>query len=225
MVGYTGGEEVYDLPEGDLPQIEVHWLGSDDGLQWSGWAAEDPVIWRGGGSEADLAFAPDGAAVAVIRNEAGDAEGFGSLICRAEPGSLDQWSCAHDPRRYDSPLVFAHAGRIWLVARRNLTVDGAYDLGMDELDHRQQWLTYQAEYWGQPKRCSLWEVDPELLEVSWVLDLPSRGDTCFPSIIEEADGGYTLYNYSSDPEGAELSWLEGQTGPTQIYRQRLWLPD
>ena len=61
----------------------------------------------------------------------------------------------------------------------------------------------------------------EALTVEWVLDLPSRGDTCFPSALDEGGGGFMLYNYSSDPDGEELSWLEGQMGPTNIYRQRL----
>ena len=63
-------------------------------------------------------------------------------------------------------------------------------------------------------------MDPDLLEVSWVADIPSKGDTCFPELIE-TDAGPVLYNYSSDPDGPELTWLEGQLAPTNIYRMRL----
>jgi len=57
--------------------------------------------------------------------------------------------------------------------------------------------------------------------VDFVLDLPSRGDACFPSALDEGDGSFILYNYSSDPEGEDVGWLEGQKALTDIYRQRL----
>lgn len=219
MIGYTGGEDVYDLD--GLPAIEVKWLTSEDGLSWEAFVPGQPVVQTGGGSETDLAFTPEGAVIAVIRNEAGDESGWGSKICRGEPEALADWRCESDPRKYDSPLVFEHGGRIWLVGRRNLTEDGAYDLFMRDLDHADQTLQYEIAYWQEPKRCSLWEVDPQALTVEFVLDLPSKGDTCFPSILHEGGDDYTLYNYSSDPEGPELSWLEGQKAPTNIYRQGL----
>jgi hypothetical protein len=83
---------------------------------------------------------------------------------------------------------------------------------------------YQSVYWTQPKRCSLWEVDPETLEVSLLLDLPSRGDTCYTELYPLDETRYVVYNYSSDPSGADLSWTDGQQGPTNIYRQILTMP-
>jgi len=218
LVGYTGGAMVYD-PESD-EAIEVFWRASDDGLSWEAAHAGAEVVHRGGASETDLVVREDGSVVAVMRNEAGDEDGFGSKICRAEPDAPGDWRCEPDPRKYDSPLLFSAEDRVWLVARRNLTESGHYDLQMDHLDHRTQFFTYQIDYWQQPKRCALWEVDPEALSVSWVLDLPSRGDTCFPELVER-DGERILYNYSSDPDGADLSWLDGQMAPTMIYRQTL----
>jgi hypothetical protein len=67
-------------------------------------------------------------------------------------------------------------------------------------------------------------VDPHSLLVSWVLDLPSRGDTCFPSALDLGDGRYEVYNYSSDVEGDDVSWLEGQVNPTYIYRSEIGVP-
>jgi hypothetical protein len=71
-------------------------------------------------------------------------------------------------------------------------------------------------------------VDAESLEVTFVLDLPSRGDTCFASVLPRGDDAYVLYNYTSPldaPEGAaDPSWLQGQLAETRIYRQRLVLP-
>ncbi len=225
MTGYTGGADIYDLEEGGYPALEVSWLASTDGSTWDARVPGQPVVYTGGASETDLAYTDDGGVVAVLRNEAGDAEGFGSLICRGEADALGQWRCERDDRKFDSPLVLEHGGRIWLVARRNVTETGAYDLHQDDLSFTEQSVAYQLDYWNQPKRCALWEVDPDALTVTWVLDLPSRGDTCFASVLPEDDGGYTLYNYSSDPDGPDLTWLEGQTGQTAIYAQRLWLPD
>ncbi|MEM7188562.1 MAG: hypothetical protein AAF439_03040 [Pseudomonadota bacterium] len=157
MMGYTGGEDVYDLD--GLPAIAIKWLTTEDGWTWDALVPGAPVVLTGGGSEADFAFTPDGAVVAVVRNEAGDELGWGSKICRGEADDLADWRCEADPRKYDSPLVFEHGGRIWLVGRRNVTDDGAYDLGMRDLDHADQTLLYNATYWQEPKRCSLWEVN------------------------------------------------------------------
>jgi len=53
-----------------------------------------------------------------------------------------------------------------------------------------------------------------------VLDLPSAGDTCFPSILGQ-DGDFEVWNYSTDPNFPDTTWLEGQRGETNIYRQTL----
>jgi len=224
LMGYSGGGEMYQQ-EGARPAIEVKWLTTLNGVDWSALHAGQEIVHTGGGSETDWAFTPEGAVVAVMRNEAGDEEGWGSKICRGEPGALAQWACVHDPKKYDSPLVFSHGERIWLIARRNLTDTGHFDLQMRDLEHSQQTMAYSLNYWQQPKRCSLWEVDPDVLVVQWVLDFPSRGDTCFASILPAGEGRYTVYNYSSDPQGDDLSWLDGQLQPTQIYKQDLIFSD
>lgn len=218
LIGYTGGDDIYD-PDG-MPAIEVKWMTSPDGLTWTG-----DTVWTGGGSETDFAFREDGSVVAVVRNEAGDAEGFGSLVCRGEASAPRDWTCAHDPKKYDSPLVFEQGGSVWLIGRRNVTETGDFDLQRDDLDHQAQFLSYSLDYWQNPKRCSLWRVDGDALSVEWVLDLPSRGDTCFASILEVDDRTVEVYNYSNDPEGPDLAWLEGQKGETNIYRQTLTFPE
>ena len=216
MIGYTGGADIYDPNTDTLPNLKVRWLTSDNGLDWNG-----PVVWTGGGSETDFTFT-ENALVAVIRNEAGDAEGFGSLVCRAELNQPEQWDCIHDCRKFDSPLVFEHAGEAWLIGRRNVTETGCFDLGNDPSAHThgERFLQYSVAYWQEPKRCALWHVDDETLEVTHVLDLPSAGDTCFPSILGK-DGAFEVWNYSTDPAYPDTSWLEGQNGETNIYRQSL----
>jgi hypothetical protein len=217
MIGYTGGENVYEL---NGEPIKVHWLRSEDGASWEPVIADQPIVHEGGGSETDYVILDDGALVAVMRNEAGENGVFGSLICRAEAADLGQWDCVNDLRKYDSPLLFRHGDGIWLIGRRNVTEDGHYDLEQPGLAPEDEFLHYQVDYWNQPKRCALWTVDPDTLVVDWVIDLPSKGDTCFPEVLE-TEAGPVVYNYSSDPDGPELAWLEGQLAPTNIYRMLL----
>ncbi|HMV65619.1 MAG TPA: hypothetical protein PKA64_02120 [Myxococcota bacterium] len=216
--GYSGGENVYD---DDGEPVIIEWLASEDGSAWSAAFGDDPVVLSGGGSESDGVWLDDGRLVAVVRNEAGDESGFGSKICTAPADDPMAWDCAYDPRKYDSPLVIHELGAVWLVARRNVSDTGWYDLGRDDLPAAQQYGSYQLDYWQRPKRCALWRVDPDRREVSWVFDLPSNGDTCFPEAEPLGDGVWLLYNYSNDPDGPELTWIEGQTGDTNIYRQIL----
>jgi hypothetical protein len=177
-----------------------------------------PVVTSGGGSETAFVFMDDGALLAVQRNELGDEMGWGSKICAAPADALADWTCAPDDRKYDSPLMFRYGERAYLIARRNVTDTGAYDLGFDDLDHTAQTLAYQLDYWQQPKRCALWEVHAGSLTVEHLLDLPSRGDTCFPGLIDHGGGDFTVYNYSSPVDGSDISWVEGQNGDTNIYR-------
>lgn len=218
LLTYDGGENIYD-PGGE--PLRVHWLTTADGRTWEPVIPDQPVVETGGGSETDIAFAPDGALVAVTRNEAGDETGWGSKICRAEPASLGDWRCVGDPRKYDSPLVFTHEGTIWLVGRRNVTEDGNYDLFRRDLSAEEQTWLYEVTYWQEPKRCALWRVDPDTLAVQWEADLPSRGDTCFAGILPIDDHSFAIYNYSSPLDGPDVPWVEGQQGPTNVYRTTL----
>ena len=199
-----------------------------------------PVVLKSGCSETDFEFADDGALIAVCRNELGDADGFGSKICRAEKDNLGDWRCERDFKKYDSPLVFKHGSKIYLVGRRNLNKSGNFDLKKGEITDRKKAITFAADYWKQPKRCSLWEVHPEKLKVRFIADLPSKGDTCFPSVIQEFGGhdrnspcnsgscprnSYMLYNYTSPVDGPDVSWNQGQLGHTLIYRILLTFPE
>ena len=154
----------------------------------------------------------------LYRNEHGDADGFGSKVCRAEAGALNQWTCKHDPKKYDSPLIFEHDDRILLVGRRNITETGNFDLGKDELPLDEQFVDYQLAYWMSPKRCALWEVDPLSLTVKHLADLPSAGDTCFASVLRLGVNTYEIWNYTSPLDAPDISWFNGQTGQTSIYR-------
>jgi hypothetical protein len=219
--GYRGGGGVYDLSS---DPIRVQWLASDDGAQWEAAVTGTPTVWEGGASEMDLVVHDDGSVVAVMRNEAGDVDGFGSYVCRGEAAAPADWTCAYDPKKYDSPRMFRHGDQTFLLARRNVTETGHYDTGRDDLDRSEQYLQYQLDYWGTPKRCALWQVDAEALEVTHVLDLPTRGDTCFPEIEPLGDGRYLIADYTSPPDGEDLAWQPAQVGQTQVYLIVLALP-
>jgi hypothetical protein len=216
LITYVGGGNIYN---GSGDPLEIHLLTTSDGRTFTPVVPGQPKVLEGGGSETDFVFRDDGSLVAVVRNAAGDASGFGSKICRAEAAALGDWHCNSDPKKYDSPLLFRHGGDIYLIGRRNLSDTGNYDLMMRDLPLAMQDLLYQIDYWQRPKRCSLWKVDPDALTVSFVVDLPSKGDTCFASAWNPSDDEYVVYNYTSplDTTG-DPPWMEGQIAPTQIVR-------
>lgn len=221
MIGYVGGENIYELEDGG---VEVYWLKTDDGYAFEPVVADQPVVLSGGSSETDFALLDDGSVVAVSRNESGDETGFGSKICRAEAGAWGDWTCAFDPKKYDSPLVIHHRDEVYLIGRRQVANDGNFDLMMDDIPPEDRGVTYQTEYWNTPKRCALWKVDPQALSVAHVLDLPSNGDTCFASAVQLSGEHYLIYNYSSPLDDPDLAWNDGQFGETFIYRTTLTLP-
>jgi hypothetical protein len=217
--GYVGGDELYAEGTGSL---EVYLLETADARRFEP-VSGDGVVLSGGSSETDFALLESGDLVAVSRNEVGDELGFGSKICRAPAEALGSWECAADVKKYDSPLVFRHGPDVYLLARRNATPSGAFDLEQRELSAEDQRLTYLLEYWNTPKRCALWRVDPEALEVTHLLDLPSAGDTCFPALLRLNSERYLVYDYTSPTEELDLKWYEGQAGPTSIQHVTLKL--
>ncbi len=221
MVAYLGGGSIYDL--GAEP-IRVDLLTTADGRAWAPVNDARRSIHVGGGSETDFALKEDGSLLGVIRNEAGTDGAFGSLVCQAPAADITDWSCRTDPRKYDSPLVFRYDGETYLIGRRNVTSDGAFDLMDEDLEFPVNAISYQLEYLDAPKRCALWRFIEEegSVRIGFVLDLPSRGDTCFASVIEgSAPNERVVYDYSSDIEGPDLSWSRGQIGGTFVYRHLL----
>jgi len=217
LTAYQGGENLYSF--GRKP-MAVELYATTDGRHWLPADPAHPVVSHGGGSEADFALLPGGALFGVIRNEAGDEGGWGSKLCRASSAALGAWTCTGDPRKFDSPNVFVHQGEVYFFARRNLANEGRYDLGVGSGLLRM--LRNQLAYITQAKRCALWHYDMATGSVGFVLDLPSRGDTCFASVLPgDTPDRLVVYDYSSDVAGPELPWLAGQRRPTYIYRHVL----
>jgi hypothetical protein len=221
LVAYDHGEQIYTL--GGIP-VGIHLYTTADGRSWTD---VDPAIGpvsTGGGSETDFAIGDDGTLFAVTRNEAGDVEyGFGSKVCRASKDNIAKWTCKSDPRKYDSPLMFWHDGEAYVIARRHLSPSGNFDLeDIRDRPFAERWFKNQVDYKLWPKRCSLWRYVQGEDRIAYVLDLPSRGDTCFPAMItSDQPGELIVYNYSSPIDGPDLPWNEGQLGETRIYRHVL----
>jgi hypothetical protein len=215
---YSGGADIYSGRRGTL---RVGLWRSDDGRRWEPWDARQPCVYEGGGSEADAVLGDDGTLYGVIRNEAGDDSGWGSLVIRAPAGNLASWTCRPDRRKFDSPFMFWHDGEAYLVGRRSLYGDGEYDRGRGP-----SWLLRtvwnQVNYSFTPKRTALWRYVQGEDRFGFVMDLPSRGDTCFPAVLDGArPRERVVYDYSCDLDGPDLPWIRGQRGRTSIYRHLL----
>lgn len=211
MTSYVG--EHYDLTAG-TESVELRFSRSEDGRSWSG-----ETVYVGGASEAAFEWDDEGALWAVLRNEDGDSSGFGSLLCTAPPGDSMAWDCPaeSDPERYDSPRMFTHGGDVWLLARRD--IGGPYDQGREDLTFEEQRLRYLLDYSARPKRTALYRIDRELARVEHAFDLPSSGDTAFPSVVQLEPHRFLIANYSSPVEDPDRTWLQGQVSEegTGIY--------
>jgi hypothetical protein len=216
FIGYSGGENLYSV--GGAP-LTVELLTSQNGRDLRPAFAHAKVL-EGGGSETDFSFLPDGSLMALVRNEEGDRDGFGSKLCHAPASDPAAWTCSTDRRKFDSPFTFARDGEFYAIARRNLTPDGAYEITSEGSLLR--YARNEIDYIARAKRCALWRFDKAQGKMQFVLDLPSRGDTCFPAAIDTSDAHeLAVYDYSSDISGPELPWAAGQRRPTFIYRHVL----
>jgi hypothetical protein len=208
---YKGADTTYAAnPEPNTVEL---WT-TDDGRAWRPLDPDHPVA-HVGGTETDIVEAPGGGWVAVTRKE-GPA-GWGSDVCRADSPGTRNWRVRNHPVKLDSPLLFRDGDDVLLIARRQVAFDGRYDLGWKRLSPARRTKTYQGLYWLTRKRTAVWRVDPDTLDVEWLTDLPSKGDTCFPAIAAEGDGRYTVYNYTSPLDGFDRPWVLGQFGPTHIH--------
>jgi hypothetical protein len=218
MTAYLGGEHLYLLD--GLP-LTIDLLTTTDGIVWTPVDPDHRSVYMGGGSETDFVIGDDGTLFGIIRNEAGDETGFGSLVCRAPAGDLDNWNCHHDPKKYDSPLMFWYDGEAYLIGRRNISETGNYDITPSG-NMATRALRNQIDYWQRLKRCSLWRYVQSEDRIAYVLDLPSSGDTCFAAQISgDNEGELIVYNYSSPIDGPDQAWMDAQLGDTHIYRHVL----
>lgn len=223
MTCYAGGEHIYSFDGGPL---EIELRTTADALTWTPIApTATPMqthVYRGGGSEMDFTFGDDGTLFAVIRKEGIDERGWGSMVCRAPSGDPAAFECRHDPRKYDSPRMWWYDGEAYLLARRNVTETGHFDLEDPERVDTLTAIMYHARYAAERKRCALWRYVQDEDRIAFIADLPSSGDTCFASAIPgDAPDRVVVYNYSSDFAAEDEIWSTAQRRPTQIYRHLL----
>src|SRR5262249_6338621 len=152
------------------------------------------------------------------RNEDGDATGFGSHVVTAPPDRPGAWlfPSRSQPDRYDSPRLFRHGSDIYLIARRDLgpSAIGTTWARMPDLVRK---LFVWQTYWLRPKRTALYWLDPASRRLVPLLDLPSAGDTAFPSVVRLGPHDYLVANYTSPLSEGDECWLAGQVRETRIY--------
>ena len=191
--------------------IQVHFSVSDDGLNWQPVNPVHPTIYEGGVSEVGFEFTEDGKLFAVCRNEDGDTSGFGSLVGTAEHWGSGEWKFPEvsNLNRYDSPRMFRHGKDLYLLARHD--VGGPF--GNRAWRHLpfawKKWVNL-VRYSFRPKRTALYKINQQTKEVEFVQDLPSAGDTAFPSIVQMDPDTFLIANYTSPIEKGKYSWIHGQ---------------
>lgn len=199
--------------------IALRFRSSVDGIRWTD--VGDGAVYRGGATESSFEFDRGGALWAITRNEDGDATGFGSQVATAAPRTPGRWAFPEksDPFRYDSPRMFRHGDEVYLLARRNLGPPPGARFGGAPGELRK--LLIWASYSLQPKRTTLYRLDTAARRFVAVMDLPSAGDTAFPSIARLGPDEYLVANYTSAFDRGDRSWLWGQLHGTGIYFVRL----
>jgi hypothetical protein len=195
--------------------LSVELWESADGLQWSPLDPAHPEVHRGG-AEADLLAPGDGTLAVVVRKE-GPVGGWGSDVGWAAAEDPGRWHLRPDPRKLDSPFLFAEAGRVLLVCRRQVAFGGRYDLGLRRGSEVTRTKLYQALYSATPKRTALYEVHHRAGAITHLADLPSAGDTAFAGGIPLGDGRWLIANYTSRTDRPWWPWAYGQTRPTSLY--------
>lgn len=161
-----------------------------------------------------------------MQTENDDKLGWGAKVCTAPPGRSWAWTCRGDTRRLDSPFLFEEGDRTYVIARRQPAFGGEYDLHYDWLpDRNAKFAAYDASYAGTPKRCALWRIWPRTRKFQPVIDIPGRGDTCYPAEIPLGHRRHLVYNYTSPLDGPDEPWGTALVhGPTLIYRTTIVFP-
>lgn len=195
------------------PTVEVWTTG--DGVRWYRRTDLDPPSATG--TETDIIGLNDGTLVGVTRKD-GPHE-YGSVVSVRRPEDRS-WEVCAIPEKLDSPLLFDHDGEVLLIARRSLGFGGRFDLGW-RLGEPTRMRLYEGLYAATRKRTSLWLVNRDAPGVEHIVDLPGRGDTCFPALVPEGNGVFRLYNYTSPLSGPDRPWIAGLFGRTEIYEAEL----
>ena len=200
--------------------ISVRFKSSTDGFNWTPVYPSDHAVYTGGVSEVGYDFDQNQNLWAVGRNEDGDTSGFGSFLANASSDRLGDWQmpATANPNRYDSPRMFRHGKDLYLVARHDLGTPYGDILKKVPYDLR-KWLLLAEYSVAAPKRTALYKINTVTKNVDWLYDLPSAGDTAFPSILRLGADSFLIANYTSPLEHTKWNWTTGQTSKegTDVY--------
>ena len=195
--------------------MQVHWLTTDDGWNWQPVVAGPARGARGrrlGGRLRDRCTTARWWRWSATR-PATAAAGARRSAGPRRPARAS-WRCRNDPRKFDSPLLF-RAGRRGLpgrppapARRRRLRPRPA-----PPARRRCRRCSTSSTTGATPSAARSGGSTRARLEVTWQVDLPSRGDTCFAAVVRRrATARSHVYNYSSPLDGPDLPWVAGQLG-------------
>ena len=182
-------------------------LSSADGVNWS---VVSQIHDGEGNDETDLEFLPDGRMLCTARLEVTPDNPQGnrdaSTLIAVAPPPYCEWSKTRSRlTRLDGPALFAHAGRVFAVARYQPGRRGAF--------------TQLGSMWSR-KRTSLFLVTQNrLVHLS---DLPSAGDTSYAGTVLREGFLYVSY-YTSDVT-RDYPWIVGMLLSSDIRMARISLP-
>ncbi|MBI2520502.1 MAG: hypothetical protein HYV97_08790 [Bdellovibrio sp.] len=198
-------------------KVNLHFKKSLDGLNFTPVDGRE-AVYQGGVSETAFEFDHLGNLWGVTRNEDGDQSGFGHQVIFADKNNLSQWQFPDksSPEIFMSPKMFRHQTNLFLIGRRQLgkhpfdRTPTGWGMPIRRLSN---WLGYSFT----PKATTLYQIDPGSKKISPLFDLPSAGDTAFPSIVRLDAHRFLVANYTSRPDRRKISWLKGQLGQTYLY--------
>jgi len=195
---------------------DVRLLVSDDGYEWTP-ISDAPQVSDVSAEEGEFTFDEEGNLLATVRLEV-----HGALVCKASHADLAHWECRYTPYKYDSAIMFRHAGTAYVIARRNLAGPFEDEPYWVPTSLHRAWRL--ARYSLTRKRTCLYNLDAETLRLVPLFDLPGRGDTAYAGIAPLDARRYWVVNYSSDLEGLDWPWLGGQIVGSSLYEMELAFP-
>lgn len=226
-----------DIPLGYVPwRIIPHqdklYLSTYDGMneykldvpaEFRLFVSEDAYTWQAISEEPQISHKRAIAEIEIIFDDQEDIWGVarlefdGSYLVHASYPDYSTFEYWYNPHKFDSPLLFQHDDKIYLIARRNL--DGP--LVQKQGKHKKNLLHYSLT----KKTTALYLLDPQTKSIIHIKDFTSTGDCAFPGISKINDKEYLVLNYSSNIKKREKIWLAGQLGKTYIYESVLHIDD
>jgi hypothetical protein len=186
-------------PAHNIKLGSVQLFRSRDGLSWEPHAM---ITHMQGADETAIEFLPDGRLFAVTRVEAGGGifgtSKAGTLLSVSKP-PYQSWtpSGLSSLTRLDGPALYRIGEKIYALGRYQPHVTHPLG-GSGSIFSR--------------KRTSIFCVGDG--DLTWLVDLPSAGDTAYPGVAAW-DGKIVISYYTSDPR-RDPPWILGMLNPTSV---------